>query len=177
MKLPLLLPAFFTATLGFFLAAPVHGQSSPGPSPHINDAQSRHHEGVDERGDKGMGFSHQLTGHHFYLYADGGAIAVAANNPADTASRDAIRTHLASIARMFSEGNFAIPMFVHDTAPPGIETMKQLRKDISYVAEPNDSGARVTIRTSNPKAVEAIHDFLRFQITEHRTGDTLEVKK
>jgi hypothetical protein len=34
-----------------------------------------------------------------------------------------------------------------------------------------DSGGRVRIHTSNARAVQAIHEFLRFQITEHQTGD------
>lgn len=38
------------------------------------------------------------------------------------------------------------------------------------------TGAQVTIRTTNPKAIEAIHKFLRFQIKEHRTGDKLGVR-
>jgi hypothetical protein len=38
-------------------------------------------------------------------------------------------------------------------------------------------GARVRIATANAEAVEAIHDFLRYQIKDHQTGDSLEVDK
>jgi hypothetical protein len=31
------------------------------------------------------------------------------------------------------------------------------------------------IETNNPKALKAVHDFLRFQIAEHQTGDPTEV--
>ena len=55
---------------------------------------------VDERGDKTMGFAHTRTTHHFLLESDGGVIRVDANDPADTQSRDAIRQHLAAIARV-----------------------------------------------------------------------------
>jgi hypothetical protein len=33
----------------------------------------------------------------------------------------------------------------------------------------------VRIKTSNPDALKAIHDFLGFQIDDHHTGDTHEV--
>ena len=68
------------------------------------DSKSCHHTAVDERGDHVMGFQHEKTSHHFRLTPSGGAIEVSANDPADTASRDAIRTHLAHIAGKFSEG-------------------------------------------------------------------------
>ena len=35
---------------------------------------------------------------------------------------------------------------------------------------------RVLISSRNPEAVAAVHEFLKFQITEHQTGDPLEVK-
>jgi hypothetical protein len=35
------------------------------------------------------------------------------------ASRDHIRVHLSHVVEMFSAGNFNIPMFIHDTTPPG----------------------------------------------------------
>ena len=36
-------------------------------------------------------------------------------------------------------------------------------------------GARVRMSTRNPEALNAIYEFLRFQIKEHKTGDSLEV--
>ena len=81
------------------------------------------------------------------------------------------------IAGMFAEGNFSIPMFVHNAVPPGVEKLKQLKKEITYAAENTPRGAQVRITTKNSEAIKAIHDFLRFQIEEHRTGDSMEVKK
>jgi hypothetical protein len=34
----------------------------------------------------------------------------------------------------------------------------------------------VRIKTANPEALKAVHEFLKFQIEEHRTGDAVEVK-
>ena len=124
-----------------------------------------------KRGEKGMGFSQETTTHHFRLLADGGAIEIGANDPKDTSTRDQIRQHLAHIPKMFSDGNFEIPMFIHDKTPPGVPTMTELRNEIHYDFEPIDSGGRVRIHSSNVRAVEAVHEFLRFQIDEHQTGD------
>lgn len=35
----------------------------------------------------------------------------------------------------------------------------------------------LVITTANPKALKAIHEFLRFQIEDHRTGDPKIVQK
>ena len=51
---------------------------------HINAQQ----QGVVERGDNVMGFSHEQTTHHFRLFEDGGEIAVTANEPSDKVSVD-----------------------------------------------------------------------------------------
>jgi hypothetical protein len=134
-----------------------------------------HAAGVDRRGDEGMGFSHQATTHHFTLNSDGGTISAEALDPADTSTRDSIRGHLAQIARAFSTGDFDLPMFIHDRMPPGADTMKRLRTQISYRSEDTPRGARVVLETANSEALAAIHDFLRFQITDHRTGDSPEV--
>src|ERR1041384_4090519 len=96
----------------------------------IGTAQTPHHEGVVQRGDQVMGFSHEKTTHHFRLYADGGAIEVEANDAQDTASRDEVRSHLEHIVTMFAAGNFSAPMLIHAQNPPGAEGMKRLRDSI-----------------------------------------------
>jgi hypothetical protein len=145
-------------------------------TPPRENTEDYHCKMVDHRGDQAMGFNHELTGHHFHLFATGGAIEVETNNAGDASSRDAIRKHMSKIAAMFTEGNFSLPMFIHNTVPPGVETMKRLKNEIIYSAENTQKGAQVRINTKNPEAVKAVHDFLRFQITEHRTGDSMDVK-
>jgi hypothetical protein len=133
--------------------------------------------GVDKRGDQGMGFSHEKTTHHFHLLADGGAIAIQTNESTDAASQEAIRQHLVMIAVKFSHGDFAIPMFIHATVPPGVEEMKRLKAKITYETENTEFGAQMRITTRDAEALTAIHRFLRFQIQDHQTGDSLEVQK
>jgi len=110
------------------------------------------------------------------LNADGGVIQVEANDPKDTTSRDNIRMHLTHIAKAFSSGDFAIPMFVHDTMPPGVPVMKQMKDKILYKFEETPTGAQVVIAPTDPKAIVALQQSLRFQIAEHKTGDSNAVQ-
>jgi hypothetical protein len=140
-------------------------------------AQDAHHDAVNSRGDKVMGFSHEKTTHHFRLFADGGEIEVTANNPKDAESRDQIRAHLPHIAQMFAAGNFNAPMLVHDRTPPGVPVLETLKDQVTYKYEQIDNGGRVRIRTRNAEALKAVHEFLRFQIEDHKTGDPKEVQQ
>lgn len=138
------------------------------------------HEGstssaMNDRGEKGMGFSQTTATHHFLLSTDGGVIQVEANHPTDTATRDSIRMHLTHIAKAFASGDFAIPMFVHDTVPPGVPVMKQMADKITYKFDESPTGGRVVITTTDPNALAAVQQFLRFQIAEHKTGDSTAV--
>jgi hypothetical protein len=136
---------------------------------------SAHHAAVNERGDAVMGFDHSKTTHHFSLTPDGGVIAVSANDEGDAASRDAIRGHLKHIARMFADGNFEAPMLIHDRIPPGVPVMKAKKKGITYAYADTPTGALVVVSSKDRKAIDAIHDFLRFQIEDHQTGDSPEI--
>jgi hypothetical protein len=144
-----------------------------------SDDQSKHHNHlamIQENGEKAMGFSQTATTHHFLLMKDGGVILVEANDSADTKNRKAIRSHLAGITLQFSEGIFTTPFAVHGQIPPGVSEMERLKQDINYRYEETGMGAQVRISTDNPKALAAIHDFLKFQIKEHRTGDRASVE-
>ena len=101
---------------------------------------------------------------------DGGAIEVTANDRKDSASRDQIQMHLGHIARMFADGNFRAPMLVHSRTPPGVPTLEKLKSEVTYRFEKIDRGGRVRITTANAEALQALHEFLRFQIADHKTG-------
>ena len=174
MKVPgltIALSILMAAARGLVAEEPAHHQDDMADCPMKAD----HAAGVDDRGDKGMGFSHMKTTHHFRIGIDGGAIEVTANDANDQTSRDQIRGHLAHIATMFGQGNFDIPMFVHDQKPPGADVMERMKSSIVYKYEEMETGGRVRITTADPQALRAVHDFLRFQIKEHRTGDPMEV--
>jgi hypothetical protein len=157
------------------LAGPVAAQEMPCPmhKQHANTAS--HQADVERHGDEAMGFSHDKTTHHFLLYPDRGAIEVTANDRADSDSVQAVRTHLTYIATMFSDGNFATPMFIHSQVPPGVSIMQNEHANITYTFEELPAGGSVRIKSSNTEAVQAVHEFLRFQIEDHQTGDSTAI--
>lgn len=140
----------------------------------MHDQHAAQHAVVERHGDQAMGFPHDKTTHHFRMMDDGGAIEVAANDPEDKTNMEAIRLHLTHIAMMFGAGDFSTPMFIHDGVPPGVTTMKLMKSAIHYTYEEAPAGGRIRMNSEDPIAVAAIHDFFRFQITEHQTGDALE---
>jgi hypothetical protein len=98
------------------------------------------------------------------------------DSPDDNASKEAIRRHIRRIAGIFAQGDFSLPMFIHNTVPPGVEVMNRLKGQIAYTAEDTAKGAQVRIVTGNPEALVAVHEFLRFQIKDHRTNDPLAIQ-
>lgn len=159
-----------TALLLFF-----HQDPAAKPKPPDRPTQDAHSQ-MNERGEHAMGFSQTTTTHHFLLKPDGGVIQVEVKDPKDTNNRDNIRMHLGHIAKMFANDDFDIPMFVHDTVPPGVPEMKQLQKTIHYTFEETPNGGRVVIATTDRTAVDAVHRFLLFQVKEHQTGDPQEMR-
>jgi hypothetical protein len=144
----------------------------------VPTAAQNPHPGMDQRGAAAMGFDQARTAHHFYLYEDGGAIDVAVKDRTDIVDRDAIRSHLPHIAMLFGQGDFAAPMLVHDSKNvPGTAAMARLKEKISYVYKETAAGGRVDIRTSDAGALKAVHEFLKFQIADHKTGDSLEIRR
>jgi hypothetical protein len=130
---------------------------------------------VDARHDT-LGMSHDATHHNFRLFADGGAIELHANNVSDAETVAGIRTHLKKIAAAFSKNDFTTPEFVHGRPPDGVPAMQRLRRAIRYQYEELPDGARVSIETKNREALSAVHDFLRFQVADHRSGDSGKIE-
>lgn len=139
--------------------------------------QSAHPSSLDERGAHVMGFDQEKTAHHFYLYPDGGAIDVSANDASDQTDLKAARAHLPHIAQMFGEGDFSAPVLVHATNVPGTADLARLKDRLSYRYEETSRGGRVNILTADPEALAAVHSFLRFQIADHKTGDSPDVRQ
>ena len=158
-----------TALMTAVLVSAAAGQAA---APAQSDARRQ----LDERGAHAMGFDQEKTTHHFLLYQDGGAIDIGVKEASDTTNRDAIRMHLPHIAMLFGQGRFDLPHFIHATEVPGTATMTQLKERIAYRYRQTPGGGRVDIISSDPEALQAIHAFLRFQIADHKTGDSLVVQ-
>ena len=133
---------------------------------------TEHQKKVNERGDRVMGFDHEKTIHHFELKPDGGVIRAEAIDRNDVNSIESIRHHFVEISGLFSKGDFSMPAMIHDRIPPGVGVMKTLKDEITFTHHEIEKGSEVRIKTANPDALKAIHDFLRFQIEDHGTGDS-----
>jgi hypothetical protein len=143
----------------------------PGMTHEQHMAQLKKDADMKRHGDAAMGFDQDKTTHHFTMSADGGAIVVTANDPADKASVDQVRHHLQEIAAAFKQGDFGKPFATHGELPPGVPEMQRLQGVIAYTYAEDPAGGRVRISTTNTDAIRAIHDFLAYQVQEHKTGD------
>ena len=140
-------------------------------------AQMEKDRELKKRGAAAMGFDQETTTHHFRLSDLGGGIEVVVNDAGDVKGRDEIRTHLREIATEFASGNFAKPFMTHAEVPPGVKTMQARKNTLSFTYEDRPDGGIVRITTADRKTRQAVHDFLRYQIREHATGDPLTVTR
>lgn len=157
-------------------ASATDGQHSQMPAGMTHDEhlkQMQKDADLKKRGAQAMGFDQDKAAHHFRLTESGGVIEVQAKDAADRATRDQIRKHLKGIAEEFSNGVFDKPVATHAEVPPGVAEMQRLKGAISYAFEETSTGARVRIRTTDARAVRAVHEFLRYQIKEHATGEPM----
>jgi hypothetical protein len=165
--------ATFTLSLfGLCAAATAQHSAMPAGMTHEQHMQQmKRDEAVKDHGNQAMGFDQDTTTHHFTLEVTGGAIAVDVNVPSDTKGIEQIRAHLKEIAVAFKQGDFGKPFLTHSEQPPGVPTLQRLKAEIAYHYADTSRGAIIRIVTSSAEALEALHAFLRYQITEHRTGD------
>ena len=158
-------------TLLMIYALPSERPSTEASSTH---AAHQHAQAVDRRGDAVMGFSHQNSRHAFTLLRDGGSIEVNATGENDIRTVQAIRKHLHQTVAKFAEGDFRSPQAIHGRVPPGAPAMRARKNRINYAFSNTPRGARVRILTSDAQALKGVHEFLRFQIKDHRTGDSMD---
>lgn len=164
------------ATFAFLIATSAttfaqHPAMPAGMTHEQHQAQMKKDAELKQRGALAMGFDQDKTVHHFLLRPDGGVIAVGLKEASDEASLAQVRAHLKSIAGEFASGDFARPFATHAEMPPGVKVMQQRKKTISYRYEDTALGGQVVISTPDRRAKDAVHEFLRYQIREHKTGD------
>ena len=166
-------------SIAFVLAASravaQHPPMPPGMTHEEHLAQMRKDAELKKRGAAAMGFDQDAVSHHFRLSASGGSIEVTVKDSRDAASLEAIRAHLKEIAGEFAAGRFDAPFATHGEVPPGVPALQQRRGDITYGYEEMPAGGRVAIATTDREALAAVHEFLRYQIKEHKTGDPVTI--
>lgn len=136
--------------------------------------QMQNDEEIKKRGAEAMGFDQDATTHHFRLAANGGSIEVTVKDQADETTNAAIRRHLRSILGDFAAGQLGKPFQTHGEVPPGVVEMQKRQRKIAYHYEDLPQGGAVQIDTKDAAALDAVHEFLRYQSTEHHTDDPLQ---
>lgn len=131
--------------------------------------QMKKDEALKQRGADAMGFDQDATTHQFELAATGGSIEVTARDNAEAEVIAQVRSHLQAIAREFAHGDFGKPIETHAELPPGVSLMQKYAPFIQYQYAPLPRGGVVRIRTADVEALRAVHEFLRYQMKEHRT--------
>jgi hypothetical protein len=125
---------------------------------------------MQARGAMVMGVDQYTSAHVFEDLPDGGRIVLDRDSAADTSGIAAIRAHMRDIAAAFRAGDFAKPFQVHAQTVPGTDVMRAHRNDIRYEVIDRPHGAEVRVRSADPAAVTAIHEFLAFQRSAHHAA-------
>lgn len=113
-----------------------------------------------------MGVDQYTSSHKFDDLPDGGRITLL-RAVDDTVGAARIRSHLRAIAGAFAAGDFSSPMIVHAKDVPGTRVMSAKRAVIRYSVRALERGGELTIRTRDPDAIRAVHEFLAFQRAAH----------
>lgn len=124
--------------------------------------------GVQARGQQVMGVDQYTSKHVFEDLPDGGRVVLQRDDAKDTADIRAIRAHMRDIETAFRAGDFNKPFQVHAMEVPGTKVMAEMRDLITYTMSELPRGAQLRLRTSHPRALEAIRQFLAFQRSDHR---------
>ena len=122
---------------------------------------------MQARGAHVMGVDQYTSAHVFEDLPDGGRVVLERDDAADTAAIAAIRVHLRDIEAAFRAGDFTKPFEVHAQTVPGTGVMAARRSVISYDEVDRPRGGEVRIKSADPAAVAAIHEFLAFQREQH----------
>jgi len=141
-----------------------HGSHAHGAAPADSGFAA-----LQRRGKVAMGVNQYTSTHCFDALADGGRIELRRDGD-DPAGVATIRRHLRSIADAFAAGDFSTPAFVHMREVPGAAVMAARRGAITYTYRDLPRGGEVRIRTADPEALRAVHDFMAFQRGDHRAG-------
>lgn len=164
----LIVTLLFTAGALAGCDASKRSQAIAAPAPDVAENADSAFKAMDHRHGDVVGVDPMAMAHQFEPVPDGGDIVLERGEHADMGIAQ-IRLHLLRISRAFERGDFTIPGFVHSTAVPGTAIMAAKRDEITYKVEDLPHGGAIRIRTTDPDAIRAIHSFIEFQVSEHRT--------
>jgi hypothetical protein len=146
------------------LSLSVLGIAQEPPKPYVDPA-------LLSRATKVSGFDSDRVTRHFYVLKNGGAVEITAKDPNDEATIKAIQAQLKKESDQLTKGSFETFTNIYGKAPENAPQLKKLRDDITYAMVPQENGGVLRMLTVNPTAKSAIHDTLRFQIDQWKSGD------
>src|SRR5438552_7274694 len=117
-----------------------------------------------------MGVDQYTSAHIFEHLPDGGPVILDRDDASDTAAIATIRAHMHDIVAAFRAGDFTKPFAVHAQTVPGTAVMRARRAAIRYEPVDRPRGGEERIRSNDPVAVAAIHEFLAFQREQHHAA-------
>jgi hypothetical protein len=118
-------------------------------------------------------FDKTRTKLHFELLPNGGAIDLTAKSPPNAKTEEELQALAQYISASLASGNFALQIFVEPVAPPNLPQLTKHKDDFAYQIEKVANTTRIRIATTDMVALQALHDFLRFEIVAHKTGDSM----
>lgn len=168
--------SFFKGDYNTMLQLPLSSSNTTNVSVPMNHSQMSHmgmnmnmnQTEMMNRGDIGMGFNQTKISHQFVITPNGGKIIVTALDNNDTQTIGQIKNHINDIQKLFSEGNFTIPFFVHAQVVPGTDVMKNKKDLIDYSIVELKNGSSLILTTYDKEVVDAISQFMKFQTAEHK---------
>ncbi len=125
---------------------------------------------MQSRGAHVMGVDQYTSAHVFEDLPDGGRVVLERDDAVDTVAIATIRAHLRDIEAAFRAGDFTKPFEVHAQTVPGTGVMAARRSAITYDEIDRPRGGEVRIKSVDPGAVAAIHEFLAFQRQQHHAA-------
>ena len=108
---------------------------------------------------------------HFYLVKAGGVTEITAKDPQDAAAVAAIQKYLQNQKELWEKGKDPV-VEVHSKPPESVATLRKMRNEITFYVAKTDTGGVLRMFSINDQARTAIQDFMRFEIAEHKTGDS-----
>ena len=127
---------------------------------------------MNARFSKALGVPLDKVTLHFYLVKNGGVIELTAKDPNDTATINALQKYLQTQKDLWEKGKETAVTDVHGKFPESAATMRRLRNEITFYMAKTDNGGVLRMFSINEQARNAIQEYFKFEIAEHKTGDS-----
>ncbi|MEW5957405.1 MAG: aspartate carbamoyltransferase [Chloroflexota bacterium] len=121
---------------------------------------------VAQRGAQVMPFDLERTTHIFKKLDNGGLQQVISDDQ-DPEQVGLIRSHLATEARRFSQGDFHDPQMIHGDNMAGLHQLMTGYKQVNVTYSEIENGAQILYTTEDENLVAALHHWFDAQLSDH----------